>query len=254
MKRLLHISDLHFGRIASDAVEALLNFVQNHDFDLALISGDLTQRARKEQFVEAKNFLKRLTIPQVIVPGNHDIPLYAIWWRFTAPFRHFRRHIHVNIEPEFHDKELSVIGLSTVSLWSIEGRFRKKSFLRIRKALEELPPERFRILLAHHPLPESVIPLLSPHLDLVLTGHTHVPQLHRGSGAKGGPLLLHAGTAISSRLRENFSNSFNVIEIQESGLRIAQWRWDPKGHTFRLHEDFHFARSAKGWVRRNAEA
>lgn len=46
--------------------------------DLILISGDLTQRARTHEFRLAKEFIRKLPAPVLVVPGNHDIPLYDV--------------------------------------------------------------------------------------------------------------------------------------------------------------------------------
>ena len=85
MRTLVHLSDLHFGRVDAELIEPLLVSVADAKPDLVVISGDLTQRARKRQFEAARAFLDRLPRPRIVVPGNHDVPLYRVWERFLSP-------------------------------------------------------------------------------------------------------------------------------------------------------------------------
>ena len=85
MKKIVHLSDLHFGRIDPALVEPLAEAVNETAPTLVVVSGDLTQRARSQQFKEAREFLDRLPRPQVVVPGNHDVPLYDVLSRFARP-------------------------------------------------------------------------------------------------------------------------------------------------------------------------
>ncbi|MGI8470107.1 MAG: metallophosphoesterase, partial [Pyrinomonadaceae bacterium] len=73
MRTIVHISDIHFGKIDYAVVKRLKEKICEINPNLVVVSGDLTQRARTEQFVEAKAFLDSLPKPQIVVPGNHDI-------------------------------------------------------------------------------------------------------------------------------------------------------------------------------------
>jgi 3',5'-cyclic AMP phosphodiesterase CpdA len=78
MRTLVHLSDLHFGRVDRALVEPLSELVGRMKPDVVVVSGDLTQRARTEQFKDARRFLDSLPSPQIVVPGNHDVPLHDI--------------------------------------------------------------------------------------------------------------------------------------------------------------------------------
>jgi 3',5'-cyclic AMP phosphodiesterase CpdA len=77
---ILHISDLHFGPFYVPAAgDALLRAVEGMQADVIVASGDFTQRAKPEQFAAARDFLAALPrVPLVVVPGNHDVPLYRV--------------------------------------------------------------------------------------------------------------------------------------------------------------------------------
>src|SRR5580765_4734285 len=108
MRTIVHLSDLHFGRVAP-----LTRAVNDAAPDLVAISGDFTQRARARQFAAARVFLNTLPFRQLAVPGNHDVPLFNLPARFLSPSALYRRHISDALEPAFVDDEIAVLGLNT---------------------------------------------------------------------------------------------------------------------------------------------
>ncbi|WP_042703261.1 metallophosphoesterase, partial [Azospirillum sp. B506] len=109
MKRLAHISDLHFGRIDQRVVDGLLADLRAQAPDLIIISGDFVQRAKARHFEEARVFLEKLPFPYMAVPGNHDIPVYNVFKRFTDPYGHYRRYISNDFSPLHIDDEIAVL-------------------------------------------------------------------------------------------------------------------------------------------------
>ncbi len=87
---LVHLSDLHFGTEQPECIRALGDFCALHQPELIVVSGDLTQRARFQQFYACKQFLESLKRPYLVVPGNHDIPLFHLWNRFISPFARYQ--------------------------------------------------------------------------------------------------------------------------------------------------------------------
>jgi len=109
MRRVVHISDLHFGRTDRQVVAALIRQTRELMADVFVVSGDLTQRARARQFHEARHFLDALDRPTIVVPGNHDVPLENLFDRFFRPFAKYRKYITEDLSPTFHDEELAVL-------------------------------------------------------------------------------------------------------------------------------------------------
>lgn len=249
MKRIAHISDLHFGRIDPAVVDGLLMDLVRIVPDLVVISGDLVQRARTSHFRAARAFLERLPFPFLAVPGNHDIPVFNLLKRFSDPYRLYRRFISHDLSPFHIDSEVAVLGLNTsrsvIANFS-QGRINLDQIARVRDVFETLPPHVFRIVFTHHPfLPPPDAPrtrlvgrakialaaLQSCGVDLLLAGHLHrayhgdITSFHAEIARS--ILVAQASTATSTRLREE-PNAYNVITVnpQSVGFEVRSWRGD----------------------------
>src|SRR5215203_2252501 len=99
MRTIAHISDIHFGRTDPPVVEGLVKDLAGRHPSLLVMSGDFTQRARERQYRDAAAFMARLPGPQLVVPGNHDIPLYDVIRRFFFPLSRYRKHITPDLRP-----------------------------------------------------------------------------------------------------------------------------------------------------------
>ena len=217
MRVLAHVSDFHFGRLERGALEPLRRGLRRLAPDLLLVSGDLTQRARRGQFREARAFLDTLPAPQIVVPGNHDVPLYNLLARFLQPFGGYRRAIGRELEPGYADDEIAVIGVNTAHAFTFkQGRVSEAQLARLRARLAALRGAQLRILVMHHLCPE----LCALGADILVAGHAHASRVSASSS-----LVVHAGTATSSRTREE-PNSFNV-------LRVARGRVTLEHHVLR---------------------
>ena len=105
MRTIVHLSDIHFGRVDGAIIEPLIRIVDELKPDVVAVSGDLTQRARSRQFIEARAFLDKLPKPQIVVPGNHDIPLHNVLTRFLQPLDKYRQYITDDLQPFYADVE-----------------------------------------------------------------------------------------------------------------------------------------------------
>lgn len=141
MTTLAHISDLHFGTESPEIVEGLLEDLVSVEPTLVAVSGDLTQRARRKEFVAARLFLDRIPFPRLVVPGNHDIPLFDLLTRFTRPLARFRRYIDEDVDPFFSTDAVAVLGMNTArsNTWK-DGRISLAQIDDVRRRLGPLPP------------------------------------------------------------------------------------------------------------------
>lgn len=266
MRTIVHISDLHFGRVHKPALEPLIRTVAAIKPDLVAVSGDLTQRASIGQFREARAFLKALPSPKIIVPGNHDMPLYNIVLRLFWPLARFRRYITNDLTPMFIDREIAVQGINTTRvLVGKGGRVNSEQVSTICEHFEKLRRDQTRIVVTHHPfdLPPgheeddlvgrarmTMKLFRNCGADLFLSGHLH--RAHIGSTARYkiegySALVIQAGTAISARKRGE-ENSFNLIRIAAPEITIERHAWRPDGAIFELFKTERFKQTEAGWV------
>ena len=116
------------------------------------VSGDLTQRAHIEQFLEARNFLDAIPFPKIVVAGNHDVPLYNVFARLFRMLDKFRRFISEDLEPFYVDNEIAVSGVNTArALTGKNGRINRQQLQRLRARFATVLPTHVKIVVTHHP-------------------------------------------------------------------------------------------------------
>lgn len=248
MRRIFHISDVHFGpphlpRLAQGTLE----FIDSHRPDLVVVSGDLTQRAKPEQFRQARAFVDQIPVPTLVVPGNHDVPMYRVWERVFSPFGAYRAHFSPELEPLYRDDELLVVGINTAFNWTIkDGRIPLARLLEVGELCASVPESVLKVVVAHHhliPPPnfgtqrvvgnayEAIDLFSSAGVDLILSGHLH--QAYIGNSEEFYPkgrspvVILHSGTTTSNRGRggEKERNTCNWIRADAQSMVVCHFAW-----------------------------
>lgn len=275
MRTIAHISDLHFGRIAPSVVEGLAHDLADRQPSLLVCSGDFTQRGREGQYRGASAFMRRLPVPQLVVPGNHDICLYNLLRRFFCPLERYHRHISPDLYPSYRDQELFVLGINTTrsftshwrGFWK-DGEISRQQLLEIEMRAANVPAQLFKIVVTHHPfIPPAgerlhgivhgaagALDELEKHgVDLLLAGHLHMGysgdvRTHF-EAVKRSILSVQAGTATSTR-RRGEPNAYNWITIDPPDrVKIEVRAWDSSAFTKRTVRDF--TRSGGRWELRD---
>lgn len=277
MRVILHLSDLHFGRIDYRTLGPLTAAAREIAPHLVAISGDLTQHARPREFREARDFLATLPQPQLVVPGNHDVPFREPLARLFRPLRRWERYITPDLQPVYRDEEIVAAGVNTARVLAIKGgRISRAQVDRVLSHFCGLPDHVTKIVVTHHPfdLPagHSARSLMGHArgamarfarcgADLFLAGHLHVgyavhtAERYRIAGHSA--LVVHAGTAVSTRTRGEW-NSFNVLRVEHPRILVERWQWQPgtrgmigeagtRGR-FVLREDRRFEHGPDGWL------
>ena len=221
---IIHFSDLHFGRIQNQVLVDLEKYLKDNQDELSLviITGDLTQRAKKEQFIAAKDFLNKIKVPVFVVPGNHDVPLYNLFLRFFSPYSKFRKYMGNLISNYYEDERIAVFGLWTVNPFKVQsGRISQRDILSVTEKFKAVPAHKIKILAGHHPIATYEDPkikklfekLIALKPDFLMWGHDHQSSImHFDETTKMLPIMMASGTTVSSRVREE-ANSFNLITI-----------------------------------------
>jgi 3',5'-cyclic AMP phosphodiesterase CpdA len=268
MRTIVHLSDLHFGSADRQLVDAIVETVHGLAPDVVAVSGDMTQRARRRQFLEARAFLDRLPQPQIVVPGNHDVPLYNVLARFASPLGAFRRYITRDLRPVHRDTDLLVVGANTTRAFTIkDGGLRPLDVGRVVADIGEAGADVLKVVVCHHPFdaPTSrmgrltrprvdagaITTLVGAGADVLLTGHLHVSYTggsavrYRVPGRTA--IIVEAGTAASTRVRGE-TNSFNVLRAERGMVAVERLAWDGQARRFALQQRQLFRRSDEGWL------
>ena len=237
-----------------------------HRPDLVIISGDFTQRARIEQFRMASAYLNRLRADGfnlLAVPGNHDVPLYDLFRRFARPLARYKRYISNDLYPWFENDELAVLGINTArSLTIKDGRINREQMDIIRRRFADVPEQKTRILVTHHPLyampigeggelteavgrhEDAVKAVCDAGVHVAVAGHfhrTYAEAARKMVENAGGALVIQAGTSTSTRLRNDELQSFNLIEAHRNNeIDLQVIAWDGSGFRGGNHARYTF--------------
>ena len=250
--RVLHLSDLHFGRNDKpESIEALGLLIGEVRPDLVIASGDLTHRGRRGQHEFAAGFLRSLELPLLTIPGNHDIP-YTFPKRFTHPWQEFER-LWETTEPVYRADGLVVVGLNSVRPWRHQsGRLREEQVRRAAEHFEGAPAGSYRIVTLHHHLLGApwrtrkkpvakrnrvLAGLVAAGADLVLAGHIHQStiaerrefELSTPSGEHAMVVSIAPGFGQPRPHRRGEARGLHLYEIQPDALRIRTYIWRGDG-------------------------
>lgn len=269
MRRIAQISDLHFGAHDPAVVAALHDALVQLRPDLVVVSGDLSQRARTRQFVEADAFLSGLEargLTLLVVPGNHDVrAMNRPFARLFSPLSRYRRIVEKGRPRFFADEEVAVLGLTSAHGLTVkDGRLTNAQVRAIGRCFAGTTAGATRILVTHHPLVplprkeeleralrgagRALKAVAAADVHLVLAGHHHAHTV-----VLAGPklsldpqvMVVQAGTATSWR-RRGAPNSFNLIEVGPRQASIQEWT--STGGVFAPGALSAYARSAeRGW-------
>ncbi len=266
MTIVAHVSDLHFGRVEPRLIAALVRTITGVAPSLVAVSGDLTQRARRNEFVAARRFLDALPFPLLVVPGNHDVPLYNLASRWLDPYGGYRRHIQRDLEPMFENAEIVAVGLNSARAFPLHGggRLNEGQVDRASARLASAGSGAIKVVVTHHPfdLPDThgdehlvgraemaMRRLADAGADLFLAGHLHVS--HAGTTATryqlGGhsAVIVQAGT-MSTRQRGEL-NTLNVLDLGRERIGIQRYSWSEAADTFDVSWSRAYVRAPNGW-------
>lgn len=277
MARIAHLSDIHFGANDPNIVAGAEAWLAEAMPDLVIISGDFTQRARVGQFEQAAAWLARLRKvghKLLVVPGNHDIPLYDVVRRFVSPLTRYRRYIDPVLCPWFENEEVAVLGLNTArSLTFKDGRINVGQMALLRDRFAQVPASKTRILVTHHPLfsmpighgselseavgrhEQAVAAVCEAGVHIALAGHfhrTYAEAARKMVEKAGAALVIQAGTATSTRLRNNEPQSFNWIHTNGAAdleLQVIVWN----GEKFDRANHVRYCLTHGDWVRHDLQ-
>ena len=245
--------------------DALAELIARLGPQVVAVSGDLTQRARRSQFREARRFLDSLPQPRIVVPGNHDIPLFNLPARIVNPLGGYRRYITDNLQPLHADTEIAVLGLNTTRATSLKGgAVQYDDVPSMCEVLGRLSAGAVKIIVGHHPFGErrdgkvlegrpdsrAIAQLARAGADVFLTGHRHLSYTghtaERYDISGRAAVVVEAGTATSTRTRGE-ANAFNLLHIGSGHVVVERFEWQPASRLFAVADAKRFERGSHGW-------
>ncbi len=267
---IMHVSDLHAGPpFNHETAFQLIDEANALAPDLLVVSGDFVQRADfVVQWKMITSFLEKLPTPRLVVPGNHDVPLYNVFNRLFRPYARYRRYISPDLNPVFELPGLQVVGGCTAhGLTTDGGRLSGQQIATMEAAFSRAPAATCKIAVLHHHVvnppgcehrnkisnADEVVELLDRcGVEVLLCGHIHVsyigstldvlPHLQRGT------IICQSGTSTSRRgaRREQGKNSYSVIVVEDRVIRIRQHLFLESARRFEPVAEHIFPRRSNG--------
>jgi 3',5'-cyclic AMP phosphodiesterase CpdA len=263
LKRILHVSDLHFGAPSvAVQVEALERIIGGEHFDAIVVSGDLSQRTRTREFERARELIQlaERRAPVLVVPGNHDVA----WWMapmglgsVNAMYARYRKFIRDDLEPQLRLPGLTLVGLNSAQGirpgtlttrprdLSVVGAVRGEQWANAKRAFDAAPTDDLKVLVLHHNLLRGqrsnrwglasralgVTSAAVTGADLVLCGHDHEDRIDHPMAA-GRRFVVSCANTLSDRVRGGGPSSLNVIDADEKTIAVTPWAWNVAAQTF----------------------
>jgi 3',5'-cyclic AMP phosphodiesterase CpdA len=261
--RLLHISDLHFGRSSVAAqVDGVERIYSSERFDAIVVSGDVSQRTRTREFERAKEFIHDAGrhAPVIVVPGNHD----TAWW--TAPmgigsvaamYARYRKHVSEELEPVLHVPGATIVGLNsahgvrTFTLTarprdlSVVGALRKEQLTEASGEFAAAPSGDLKVLVFHHNLlrgeisnrwglssrARGIASVVATGAELVLCGHDHQADVEC-LDMDGKRMVVACASTLTTRVRGGGPGSINIIDVDEKTIQVNVLEWSGEAKAF----------------------
>ena len=233
--RIAQFSDIHCGEpsFREDVMQAAVERINGLDADVVVMAGDLTAAGYEWEFEQAAGWLDQIGAPKMIVPGNHDSRNvgYIHFERFFGErFSRYQR----DLDPERAERVLAsgftVVGVDSSQPDLDEGHVGRERYDWIRKQFDR--PDHVKILVIHHhlvPIPGTgrerniitdagdLLALLNQlDIDIVLSGHKHVPFFWGLNGI----LICNSSTAATRRVRGLTPSSWNELHVDASTVKV----------------------------------
>jgi 3',5'-cyclic AMP phosphodiesterase CpdA len=197
--------------------------INDYEPTAVVVSGDLTDAGYRQEFKEAAEYVARFRCANLmVIPGNHDSR--------NVGYIHFERLFGERYSViEF--EEAVMVGVDSSEPDLNDGRVGREHYDFIHESFANVG-DRLKIFVVHHhliPIPGTgrerniifdagdVLELLADTgVDLVLSGHKHVPYAWKLENM----FIVNAGTTSTTRLRGNTRPCYNVIEIEGNRVKV----------------------------------
>jgi Icc protein len=228
--KIVQMSDIHVGAglFRPDLLSAVIEETNALEPDLVAVAGDLTTEGYRWEFEEAQGYLDRIECPNmVVIPGNHDAR--------NVGYRHFEDFFGMResaVTVQVPEGEAKVVALDSTKPDLDEGEVGREHYGWLDSEFRGWDRGPKILMIHHHILAipgtgrdvyilrdagDVMAILRELKVDIVLSGHRHVPYVWSISGVR----IVHSGTASTMRVRGMMPPSYNVIELDSEKVTIA---------------------------------
>lgn len=232
---IVQISDMHCGELTfqPEVMESIVERVNRIAPDVVVIAGDLTAAGYEWEYDEAAEWLGRLEAPKVVIPGNHDsrnVGYIHFRKHFGKRFSRFRESFDRERAERLRTSGVTVVGADSSNPDLDEGHIGREHYAWIRDQFDQ--PGDIKVFVLHHhlmPIPGTgrerniitdagdLLALLAQmDIDIVLSGHKHVPYFWGLNGI----LVCNSGTAATKRVRGLTPPSWNELQVDASTVKV----------------------------------
>lgn len=238
--KIVHLSDLHFGRSVSQVkLKALIYDLIEQKPDLVVVTGDITDGGNVKQFIRAKDFLDSVGCLTLTVPGNREVSPFAPWELFirSMSMRRYRSFFGQSdqIFYKFEECKTVLFGLNSVSRFpSWPGSIARETRYWFKDQAQKFSTY-LKVLFLHHPIlpvlrassfwahqlsdASAILTICAQfRVQLVLQGHKH-----RSSVVELRVPETEASLIVSScgsPLLDSWDSVYHLIKIEDRTIGI----------------------------------
>jgi Icc protein len=233
--RIAQVSDIHCGELTfqEEVMRSTIDAVNALRPDVAVIAGDLTAAGYEWEFEQAATWLSQIQAPKVVIPGNHDsrnVGYIHFERLFGDRFSRYRQAFDDERAERLLASGFTVVGVDSSEPDLDEGHVGREHYPWIRDQFEE--PGDIKIFAIHHhvvPIPgtgrerniitdagDLLAHLTQLDIDIVLSGHKHVPFFWGLNGI----LICNSSTAATKRVRGLTPPSWNEVQVDASTIKV----------------------------------
>jgi 3',5'-cyclic-AMP phosphodiesterase len=225
---IAQLSDVHVGgsRYREELLRTAIEEINAAEPDLIVIAGDLTDDGYPDQYPLAQKELGALAASQIVrVPGNHDARNVGyVLYEDTFGARDTRLRF------ECAGLDVALVGVDSSKPDIDEGEIGREHYRWIEEGFAD--DTDLRVFVCHHhlmPVPGTgrernqvldagdVLALLRLcSVDLVLSGHRHVPYVWPLAGM----VLVHSGTVSTLRTRGFLHPAYNLVRVEDGRISV----------------------------------
>ena len=192
----------------------------------------------------------------MVIPGNHDVPLYRVFERLFTPHRYYQEVISEELNSVLRLEQAVFVGLDSTAPRSAisNGRIHAWQLDYCEQAFKGTSDDVARIVVAHHHFAppdyltdrtmakskRAIMRFVELGVDLILGGHLHRAYIgnsldfYPGTHRERGIIIAQSGTTTSrrGRGREQEKNTFNLVELFPDTIDITHYLYFDERHGF----------------------